>query len=1716
MKSKNFILLFVLVGILVPVVTASSIDVEYNAYKGVLEDGSLTETSTSISNFNALGFDFASSSFSNPEGDDVWDKSTSSDTVLIEMPTDTSHNYGTYIYKPGYRVWEATVELDGGETGGPYSRDIYLAKQKDCKSSFSYSLSQNKISTDESIDFSISADSAADHRGPITYVPSRLSSNYYSMETEIGAKIKDSDGTLVDDPSKTISIPFGETKTGTVTWNPSTNGDYTAKVYTKPTDSKCSSSVESSSSESIEVVDDEDPQISGASPTGTIGSDSTTITADFSDNIELSSYSLDLDGGNIASGGLSGTSEIKSYSASGLPEGSHTYTWTVSDSAGNTVTQQESFTVNINNPPTASFNTNSPVSTGEDFGLDASGSSDPDGDSLNYDWDTDNDGNYDDANGKTPSVSKNDDGSYTIGLKVSDGNGGTDTTSETVNVDNRGPSVSFSKYDDDPLTDESVTFSASANDQDGSISDYNWNIGGSGSSVSNSWGDDGSYSVRVTVTDDDGATASDSISVNVQNRPPSSSFSFTPSSPDKGESISFDGSSSSDPDGSISSYNWDWDDDDNYESSGGTSSHSYSSYGDYSVTLKTEDDDGSTSTSTRTVSVSESIDPSISNPSPTGNIGTNIPSISADFSDNNQLKSYILKLDGLNVDSGSLSGTSGSASYTTSRLGAGSHSYTWEVKDSFDNTDALSETFSIDKDTPTGSLTGSNISYPEKTSLNFNQTNTGDSDVFYTLYKDNTLIENSTGNFTYEKKFAVDDYNFKINTSGGVNWTSKELASKQIGVKRGKTGIDLFLNGSRNSDSTIEYGQETNATAKINISENGQNDFNLYLNGSQVGSQTGQEIRYLKELSAGVYNFTAIYTGNKNYSSKKVTSLQTIEKQDSNLTLEFNGSSNNVTYGYNETAGINASLPKENNLEIQGNLTGLNTGSFTRIFTQDLILDDLGVFNISASYPGDENHTMASEKRIITVEDLTAPTLGFDNQTLDVGEGLEYNITAFDNVPGTVLQWKNPSISGFEINNSGWIKNTTKLDSGDYNIDVNVSDGRGNYNSSVFGLEVIPFSILKDARINGTLKADGEYQNISGIVNTTINSSNISYSSLEDSYIYNSSINDSTVINCDVIDTELNGVSCEDAFVDPSSLNNVTFLGGNITHSTVNDSVINNSKSLNSNITEYSTVQDSNVTNSTISRSKVMDFSSVLSSSVVNSTTSKSNITSSNITDSSKIDNSKVFKTSVYKSNVSEDSSLSDSSLNSSEVRNSTVKDSSVQNNSNITNSNIDNSNIQNSTLDNSKAVNSTLNNSTLRDSDISSNSNISNSQLENMTVSNATIVNNTVTEGKINYNDTEYDYSNGTSNDTLEDVYRNKPPKIIYNAPTTLEVNEEGSFDASGAYDPDGNITKYTWSFEDGYKTNNKSFKKSFSSDGNYQVNLSLKDSFGGTKTTSFTIDVLTVSSGSDDDDDDSSGSSSTTSSSSTSLAFTPSTDENETSGKNNASKNGYNFTVKQTESQVQNISLEAEEGENITLRLENLSSIKVSEPVQVRNGSIPVNLSAPLNVESGAYNGSLRAEWRNSSGENNTKRIPLNVDVRYKSVFFDVNLTTEGIYQSGDEINTSIDIFTDEFYRDNASLSTKVYSENDVIRNNTRNVSIESSTMEEVFFGLAGDYMIKTEMSYRNRSVSDNESIEVVSDNSDDDNIITGSFSGEDQSNSLLTRFVSGAINFISSFSR
>ncbi len=303
-------------------------------------------------------------------------------------------------------------------------------------------------------------------------------------------------------------------------------------------------------------------------------------------------------------------------------DGTYTVRLLVTDDDGST--DDDTATVTVTNaPPVADAGGPYTVNQGVPLTPDGSGSTDPDGTISTWAWDCDNDGTYETTSSSATGATCTwaDDGSYTLGLQVTDDDGATATDTATVTVTNTPPLADAGgPYTVNQGVPVAVDGSGSS-DADGSIVSWAWDCdtdgtvdvtSATGTGSSCAWGDDGTYTITLTVTDDDGATATDTATATVTNTPPVAEAGG-PYTGNKGFAVAVDGTASADADGVLVSWAWDCTTDGSIDAMGASASCTYAAVGNYTVTLTVTDDDGATATDTATVA--------ISNTGPTADLG---------------------------------------------------------------------------------------------------------------------------------------------------------------------------------------------------------------------------------------------------------------------------------------------------------------------------------------------------------------------------------------------------------------------------------------------------------------------------------------------------------------------------------------------------------------------------------------------------------------------------------------------------------------------------------------------------------------------------------------------------------------------------------------------------------------------------------------------------------------------------------------------------------------------------------------------------------------------------------------------------------------------------------------------------------------------------------------------------------------------------------------
>ena len=191
--------------------------------------------------------------------------------------------------------------------------------------------------------------------------------------------------------------------------------------------------------------------------------------------------------------------------------GRYDVTVNVTTTAGVTSTGTARVDVVANRPPVAVFTY---ACTGSQCGFDGSGSSDPDGAFVTYQW---NVGDGYGASGSTPSHRYTAVGTFAVILYVTDNDGATRQQQQIIvisSVTNAPPVASFTTS----CAGLSCTVSAlPSTDPDGHITKYVWNFGdgtiGDGTLVEHAYAAPGTYAVTLSVTDNLGATGTRSQTV---------------------------------------------------------------------------------------------------------------------------------------------------------------------------------------------------------------------------------------------------------------------------------------------------------------------------------------------------------------------------------------------------------------------------------------------------------------------------------------------------------------------------------------------------------------------------------------------------------------------------------------------------------------------------------------------------------------------------------------------------------------------------------------------------------------------------------------------------------------------------------------------------------------------------------------------------------------------------------------------------------------------------------------------------------------------------------------------------------------------------------------------------------------------------------------------------------------------------------------------------
>jgi PKD repeat protein len=314
----------------------------------------------------------------------------------------------------------------------------------------------------------------------------------------------------------------------------------------------------------------------------------------FSDAGVLDTHTVAWSFGDASSG--SGSSPSHVYA----DDGSYTVTVTVTDDDGDSDTATGTAVIG-NAPPVITASTIPSGDEGETLSFSLSFTDEGSADTHTVSWDF---GDFSIGAGASTTHAYADNGSYPVSAVVTDDDGGTDVVTATVSIANLNPVIT-SITAPDGMEGVPISMSATATDVPADTLTFSWTFGDSGSatgtSVSHTYGDQGTYTVTLTVTDDDGGSTTTTETVVVSNEAPTITSTTIPSVGVEGSPVAFSGAAT-DIGGDPLSYSWDFGD--SATGAGSSISHTYADNGAYTVTLTVSDGDGGQDVATGTITIS--------------------------------------------------------------------------------------------------------------------------------------------------------------------------------------------------------------------------------------------------------------------------------------------------------------------------------------------------------------------------------------------------------------------------------------------------------------------------------------------------------------------------------------------------------------------------------------------------------------------------------------------------------------------------------------------------------------------------------------------------------------------------------------------------------------------------------------------------------------------------------------------------------------------------------------------------------------------------------------------------------------------------------------------------------------------------------------------------------------------------------------------------------
>ena len=261
-------------------------------------------------------------------------------------------------------------------------------------------------------------------------------------------------------------------------------------------------------------------------------------------------------------------------------------------------------------------------------------------------------------------------------------------------------------------------------------------------------------------------------------------------------------------------------------------------------------------------------------------------------------------------------------------------------------------------------------------------------------------------------ELAAGSYEVSCVATESQNYTSASV-SNTLTINKAQTQLSLIALPSWN----VVYGTKTNVSCYAN---HNQAPVFLYRNNQLVQNPD------IAILAAGNYMYTCNISESQNYTAASISNLLSVNKANSQVNLLLNGIDGDIDVNISDLVGMNASLvlglqnqqpnpiieslpskrlkqgPFTLYLYLDGNVVAF--GDYQVLYNKTFDINEVGLHNVTAYFPGNENYTASYETHFVNVlPDTQPPSIFFipptpDNSSVINIDFMLIRVNATDNI----------------------------------------------------------------------------------------------------------------------------------------------------------------------------------------------------------------------------------------------------------------------------------------------------------------------------------------------------------------------------------------------------------------------------------------------------------------------------------------------------------------------------------------------------------------------------------------------------------------------------------------------------------------------------------------------------------------------------------------------